>query len=98
MYRYRNRKGRCYELSYMIFTTHYEEGMILVHGQLFDNFPHAWIETGEDVYDAVRDVKMPWTEYQKVYRAKRDATYSTQEEAAKACMKDGFTYGPWLDT
>jgi hypothetical protein len=93
--RIRKRQGRCYELAGMALLK--ADGWSLVHGEAncLPDVPggHAWLVSGEAVYDPVLHREIPLAEYTTRYGGKECRRYS-KTEAATMMM---FTrkYGPW---
>ena len=99
-----DRLGRCYELSGRYITDGMfipnRENAILVHGKLVNPFgvgyaelDHAWIETGEEVFDPVMDKTIPKEVFYALFKPTIYKRY-TREETRRMILKHEH-WGPW---
>lgn len=98
------RKGRCYELAYLVATEPRgatSPRWCLVHGAYFEDgrwFAHCWVQTvAEDaviVFDVARDVFAFEPDYLERFAARKIAIYSP--EMAKKLRTPATPYGPWF--
>ncbi len=100
--RARKRSGRCYTLAFKSLHDMKDPGdWRLVHGEVDCYDPasdsprmgHAWLETGDEVFDPVPNEFFPKDEYYALGRATIVRRY-TKIEAAHVMLKEGHT-GPW---
>ena len=100
--RFRNREGRCYELSHIVMLrAPGAERFSLVHGRVAQRegikdvlIPHAWIELNDGrMYDPVKDNYSPVDEFAAVWHAVVERKYS-RVEAMRMVVEHGH-YGPW---
>src|SRR5258707_1976305 len=99
----RNRKKRCYELSwkYLVYDERYNDGTwSLVQGEVTSDISgvphgHAWLVNGQGcVYDPVLNKKYACKDYAADFDAIPLATYSLGEAARVGCDRGHF--GPWI--
>ena len=88
--KFRNRKGRCYELAFKTQADNPE--WILIHGYA-GGVLHAWLERDNEVYCSVLDRRQQKSEYESAYGTVIHAKYS-REEAACLLIKTRH-FGPW---
>jgi hypothetical protein len=98
----RDYRGRCYEMAWKYFITHYvqEPALRLVHGTLHmagRPFPHAWVELpGSIVFDPVDQRFYTLEDYYREEQAEAEAIY-TPAEAGQVATRTKHA-GPWHDT
>jgi len=89
----------CYEKSYQYITSHYINGMVLVHGslQFNESIPipvgHAWVEIDDILFDGVYQRFYNKDLYYKELGLVKDFEY-TAEQAYEFALKSGH-YGSW---
>ncbi len=93
--RIRKRQGRCYELAAKAILDSGDE-WVLIHGEA--NGPggrsdHAWLQSGDMVYDPVADREIPLAVYLTKYGGNEHRRY-TKMQAAKM-VSDCSVWGPW---
>lgn len=101
-YEFRDRVGRCYEMSGAITwgldLSNDHPGWKLVHGSIerppLPRIGHAWCEWKGMVFDPVLDYWISWREYRQWGRARRVKTY-TVAQATELIQQSGGHAGPW---
>jgi hypothetical protein len=103
--RYRRRQKRCYELAFKTLLDLNDagkaDGVTLVHGTVaspHDGFPiaHAWLEGGDESYDAVDHVTIPVAQYVAERGAVAERRYAVKEAAQIMCAENHWR--PWHET
>ena len=97
---FKDRLGRCYELSGSYVMNHPES--ILVHGKiynprqkegLYSQIDHSWVEEGDEVYDPVMNLKLSKDAYYRLFNAEVYHIY-THDDVIHLCIKVRH-WGPW---
>jgi hypothetical protein len=94
--RVRSRAGRCFELcSKAVLST---REWVVVHGtvrsRLVGRIAHAWLRSGDRIYDPVLDREYSLADYCRTFDACPVVEYDSAAAAAE--MVTHRHYGPWL--
>ena len=105
--RARKRGGRCYELAHKsLFDMQNPGGWRLAHGEVDCYDPaldsprmgHAWLETGDEVFDPVANEYLSRDYYYSLGHVANVRRYTVKEAAKEAALliaASEYPWGPW---
>jgi hypothetical protein len=98
--RYRDRTGRCYEITGKYILDNPDSGWHVVQGYCtLTNVAHAWLECSGWAYDVISDEFLPAAQYRGRYSFEVLAEFESAEAFAKAFTARGAAlWGPLHDT
>jgi hypothetical protein len=97
-----DREGNCYEISSLFVLSN--DCWLLVHATLYPRsgpfanraYQHAFVESGDWVYDPIFDTGYPRDMYYAYHRVSEARRYNAEE--MKRMLLKTENYGPWNDT